>query len=159
MVCYYRKKACYILSYCHCRHYFLWRKIRVNSNCTNIAHMVQDTRAIVLRMYTCTLYVLCMTRICPLPLHSQQTMQHQLQVVQHQHMRAIPNQPNRCTFLCQFTFNSKKKMAVLVSLVEPRTYIGCRFASNVGLRFCHRFTKKNVHKQECGCPDPFFINK
>ncbi len=33
-------------------------------------------------------------------------------------------------------------MAILVSLVEPWTYIGCRFDGNVGLQFHHQFTKK-----------------
>jgi hypothetical protein len=51
----------------------------------------------------------------------------------------------------------KKKTAILVGLVEPPTYIGCRFAGNVGLRFCCQFAEKNASGSECGRPDPLFI--
>jgi hypothetical protein len=50
-----------------------------------------------------------------------------------------------------------KKMAILVGLVEPQTYIGCRIAGNVGLWFCCQIAKKNAYDSECGRPDPFFI--
>jgi hypothetical protein len=51
----------------------------------------------------------------------------------------------------------RKKTATLVGLEEPRTYIGCRFADNVGSRFLHRFGGKNAYDLECGRPDPFFF--
>jgi hypothetical protein len=50
-------------------------------------------------------------------------------------------------------------MATLVGLVEPRTYIGCRFAGNVGSRFRRQFGGKNAYDLECGRPDPFFFHK
>jgi hypothetical protein len=53
-------------------------------------------------------------------------------------LRAVPNYARRVSFGCRFTFNSKK-MATLVDLEEPQTYIGCRFAGNVGSRFLRRF--------------------
>jgi hypothetical protein len=37
-----------------------------------------------------------------------------------------------------------KKTAILVSLVEPQTYIGCRFAGNVGSGFRCQFAKKCI---------------
>jgi hypothetical protein len=53
----------------------------------------------------------------------------------------------------------QKKTATLVGLEEPRTYIGCRFAGNVGSRFLHRFGGKNAYDLESGRPDPNYFYK
>jgi hypothetical protein len=49
-------------------------------------------------------------------------------------------------------------MAILVGLVEPRSYIGCRFAGNVGSRF-HRWFTKKFTQLGVGRPDAFFYFK